>query len=141
MPATGGDAVQITRNGGDVPQESPDGKFLYYMKGDRIRSSAACGECRSEEVRRPRCSIPSIATAVWAVGGQGIYFFAKPDEKGHSEIRFYEFATGKTRKILTVERRSGLHRGFPRRPDDSLHADRSSRQRPDAGGELPMRLP
>jgi len=33
MPSSGGDAVQITRNSGDMPQESLDGKFLYYMKG------------------------------------------------------------------------------------------------------------
>ncbi len=37
MPATGGDAVQITPNGHerDLPQESPDGKSLYYVKADR----------------------------------------------------------------------------------------------------------
>jgi Tol biopolymer transport system component len=35
MPSGGGEAVQITRNSGDRPQESPDGKFLYYMKGGR----------------------------------------------------------------------------------------------------------
>ena len=43
----------------------------------------------------------------WAALEQGIYFFTKPDEKGHSEIRFYEFATGKTRKIQTIEREVG----------------------------------
>ena len=32
MSSSGGEAVQITRNSGDTPQESPDGKFLYYMK-------------------------------------------------------------------------------------------------------------
>ena len=33
MPSNGGEAVQITRNSGDMPEESADGKFLYYMKG------------------------------------------------------------------------------------------------------------
>src|SRR5438876_10060395 len=34
VPATGGKAVQITPNGEvrEMPQESPDGKFLYYKK-------------------------------------------------------------------------------------------------------------
>ena len=27
-----------------------------------------------------------------------------PDEKGHSDLSVYDFATGKTRKILTIER-------------------------------------
>ena len=33
MPANGGEAVQVTRDGGFAPIESPDGKFLYYLKG------------------------------------------------------------------------------------------------------------
>jgi hypothetical protein len=33
-PAEGGDAVQITHNTGDLPEESRDGKFLRYMKGE-----------------------------------------------------------------------------------------------------------
>jgi hypothetical protein len=42
----------------------------------------------------------------WEVGEQGIYYFAKPDEKGRSEIRLHEFASGKTRKILTFDLRA-----------------------------------
>ena len=33
MPSSGGEASQITHNSADMPQVSPDGKFLYYMKG------------------------------------------------------------------------------------------------------------
>jgi Tol biopolymer transport system component len=33
MPSTGGEAVQVTRNSGDSPQESSDRRSLYYMKG------------------------------------------------------------------------------------------------------------
>src|SRR5207237_1400286 len=33
VPAQGGEMVQITRNGGCVPLESPDGKVVYYQKG------------------------------------------------------------------------------------------------------------
>ena len=33
MPSTGGQAIQITRNSSDTPQESPDGKFVYVIKG------------------------------------------------------------------------------------------------------------
>jgi Tol biopolymer transport system component len=38
------------------------------------------------------------------VGQRGIYFFSSPDKQGHSDIRLYEFATGKIRKLLTIER-------------------------------------
>ena len=40
----------------------------------------------------------------WTVGEQGIYFFRTPDEKGHSDLCFYEFATEKTRTIVTIEK-------------------------------------
>jgi Tol biopolymer transport system component len=32
LPASGGDAIQVTHDGGFGPHESPDGKFLYYAK-------------------------------------------------------------------------------------------------------------
>ena len=34
VPAQGGAAIQVTRNGGGLPVESPDGKSLYFAKGD-----------------------------------------------------------------------------------------------------------
>ena len=40
----------------------------------------------------------------WVVGEQGIYFFGPEDDKGHSDINFYDFATEKTSKILTIEK-------------------------------------
>jgi Tol biopolymer transport system component len=38
MPAEGGSAVQVTRNGGYSGFESPDGKFLYYAR-DHVNTS------------------------------------------------------------------------------------------------------
>ena len=35
IPADGGDAIQVTRDGGFAPLESPDGKFIYYTKAFR----------------------------------------------------------------------------------------------------------
>src|SRR5439155_8443496 len=32
IPANGGEAIQVTRDGGFAPLESPDGKSLYYTK-------------------------------------------------------------------------------------------------------------
>jgi Tol biopolymer transport system component len=102
MPAAGGDAVQITRNGGDVPQVSPDGKFLYYHKGYPESCSVWRMPVGGGEETKVLDSVHCAGQ--WAFWGQGIYFFAKPDEKGRSDIRFYAFATGRISKILTVER-------------------------------------
>jgi len=35
VPFAGGDAMQVTKNGGWFSMESPDGKFLYYTKLNR----------------------------------------------------------------------------------------------------------
>jgi Tol biopolymer transport system component len=40
----------------------------------------------------------------WALVKEGVYFFRTPDKGGHSDLCFYEFATGQTRKILTIQR-------------------------------------
>ena len=36
MPASGGEATQVTRDGGSCPFESPDGRWLYYAKRPRF---------------------------------------------------------------------------------------------------------
>jgi len=102
MPSSGGEAVQITRNSGDIPQESSDGKFLYYMKGwpDAVSVWRA-----SVDGNREAKVLDSVhSEGQWAVGKEGIYFFRPPDKMGNSEICFYEFATGQIRKVLTIQR-------------------------------------
>jgi Tol biopolymer transport system component len=102
MPSGGGEAVQITRNSGDMPQESPDGRFLYYMKGwpEAVTVWRALPD-GSEEVN-VLDSIDSFGE--WTVGKEGMYFFRTSDKMGYRDICFYEFATGQTRKIVTTQR-------------------------------------
>jgi Tol biopolymer transport system component len=104
MPAGGGDAVQISRDkdGTDTPHESPDGRFVYYGKGCPAPSSVWRLPVEGGEATKVLDGVHP--EALWTVGRDGIYFFAKPDEKGHSDLSIYEFGTGKTRKILTIER-------------------------------------
>jgi hypothetical protein len=101
MPSTGGEAVQITRNSGDAPQESPDGKFVYYMKGwPKAVSVWRTAVDGNEEAK--------VLDAVhgeghWTVGRDGIYFFRTPNKLGFSDICFYDFAAGQIKKLLTVQ--------------------------------------
>ena len=103
MPAGGGKAVQVSRDAGaDLPRESPDGRFVYYSKGwpfaQTVWRMPATGGVRTKvlDAVHPH--------GLWTVGKEGIYFFTVPDKKGHSDLSLYEFATEKTRKILTIER-------------------------------------
>jgi Tol biopolymer transport system component len=52
----------------------------------------------------------------FTLGKEGIYFCTAPDKQGHKDLSIYDFATGKTRKILTIERQLGL--GLAVSPDD-----------------------
>jgi Tol biopolymer transport system component len=102
MPAKGGEAVRITRDGGDAPQESPDGRFVYYEKGWPAQSSVwRVPVAGGEEVKVLDSTHPE---AGWTVGKQGIYFFTPPDGQGRSDICLYKFSTGKTSRLLTIER-------------------------------------
>jgi Tol biopolymer transport system component len=102
MRSTGGGAIQVTRNGGDVPQESPGGKFLYYNKGWPLPLSVWKMPVESGQETKVLDSVNP--DTLWTVGSKGIYFFSAADDKGRSGLGVYEFATGKTTKLLTVER-------------------------------------
>ncbi len=105
MPAGGGQATQISndKEGVDYPQPSVDGKFIYYGKGWPGPSSVWRLPVEGGEATKVLDGIVH-PEGVWTVGPEGIYFFVRPDEKGYSDLCFYDFATGKIRKILTVER-------------------------------------
>jgi hypothetical protein len=49
----------------------------------------------------------------WALVKEGIYFFRPPDKAGHSDLDFYEFASGQSRKLLTIERPIDNHIAVP----------------------------
>ena len=102
MPSSGGEAVQITRNSGDAPRESPDGKFLYYMKGWPDAVSVWRASVDGNQEAKVLDSVHSEGQ--WSVGKEGIYFFRTPDKMGHSDLCFYEFASGQIRKVLTIQR-------------------------------------
>ena len=105
MPPTGGDAVQITRDpGADLPRESHDGKFVYYSKG--WPNPQSVWKVSVEGGAATKILDGVHRGGLWTVGPDGIYFFTEPDDKGQSDLSVHEFATGKTRKILTA--RAGM---------------------------------
>jgi Tol biopolymer transport system component len=102
MRSTGGEAVRITHNQGDVPQESPDRKFVYYSKG--WPSPLSVWKTRVEGGEETKVLYSVNPSSLWTVGQKGIYFFKAADGRGRSDLCLYEFATGKTTKLVTVER-------------------------------------
>jgi Tol biopolymer transport system component/tRNA A-37 threonylcarbamoyl transferase component Bud32 len=72
VAAGGGPVQQITKGGGNEPFESPDGKFLYYMKdpGGIWRMPVAGGQ--------PEPVVREARMFMYAAAGRSIYFCTGP---------------------------------------------------------------
>jgi Tol biopolymer transport system component len=99
MPADGGEAMQITQHEAFRPEESPDGKLLYYGKRnkDGLWSVPVSG---GEE----RQVLDTISGMNWTVASEGIYYLATATgSRARNLVQFYSFKTGKSNQVGTVE--------------------------------------
>jgi Tol biopolymer transport system component/predicted Ser/Thr protein kinase len=103
MPAAGGDAAQRTRNGADLPQESPDGKFLYYMKADRYPDQCSVWRMPTGGGEETRVVDSTSCYSPYRAVERGIYFVTPSDEQRRCEMRYRDLSTGEMRKIVTIE--------------------------------------
>ena len=122
MPALGGDAFQVTKNGGSEAQDSPDGKLLYVVKNsaDRLRSTdsthtSAPGGLWTMPVAggQETLLIPSVTAGYWCVTTPGIVYVdltKPPDSRDPKPVLFYDFATRRTTQVATIEK--GLESAF-----------------------------
>jgi Tol biopolymer transport system component/DNA-binding winged helix-turn-helix (wHTH) protein len=104
MPVQGGSATRITKNGGISPVESPDGQFLYYTKyeqGGVWRMPLQGGQ---ETVVLK--DVEGGSWPNWGVTADGIYYL-RFGKFPVVTIDFFEFATGKTIPIWSLEKEPG----------------------------------
>ena len=100
VPAAGGSAVQVTRNGGSGPMESPDGKTLFFVipilgnSGALWRMPVAGGEATQV--------VPSVFRYNFAVTSGGVYYTPFPAGDRPSSIEYLDFASGKITTIHTM---------------------------------------
>lgn len=104
MPAGAGEAIQITKGGGHVALESPDGQFVYYSvrggEGERdgmgaLRRVPVNGGTEEEVLR-------SVTFYNFAVRDDGIFFIPRADAEGRSAIHFFSFASRKSRPVAAI---------------------------------------
>ncbi len=95
----GDEATQVTRNGGIQAAESPDGRFLYYIKkhhGALFRMPSGGGD---EE---------QVAEMVWnngfAVLDDAVYYIATDEDTGAGPYRIvrYDVQDGRTRVVKAL---------------------------------------
>ena len=109
MPLPGGAPIQITRHAGISPQESADGRYLYYCKyeqGGLWRMPLGGGD--ETEVLK---DVGGFGWPDWALGAEGIYFL-KFGKLTDFSIEFLEFATGKTHRLWTLQKEPGWGLGL-----------------------------
>jgi eukaryotic-like serine/threonine-protein kinase len=101
MPTQGGKPVQVTRKGGFIALESPDGKVLYYAKSD---GPTSLWKVPVEGGEENQVLAPLSQGANFAVVDEGIYFIPTPDAAAGYSIQFLSFATRKITLITKIEK-------------------------------------
>jgi Tol biopolymer transport system component len=102
IPASEGEAVQLTRGGGTNPHESPDGRYLYYVTRGSDTALWRLPLAGGPAVRLTDEMFHLIGLHV--VEG-GAYFVARPQTSGRAQdfqIRFYDVQTNRTHVVATV---------------------------------------
>ncbi|MCP4548118.1 MAG: hypothetical protein GY835_16765 [bacterium] len=97
----GGDARQITFNGGNQAQESPDGRLLYYSSsnanGNLWSMPSTGGE--SEQV----IDLEGEQLLDWDISSEGIFYCHKESVKAQEyTLDFHSFDSGKKMPVLTT---------------------------------------
>ena len=106
IPASGGEAVQMTHSGVGVPLASSDGRWVYYTKLDRSvwKIPANGGE---EAPVLPPATVPNYFC--FALTQVGIYYPGQLDQVSRTvPLRLYRFVDGSTIDISHFDKTLGL---------------------------------
>jgi Tol biopolymer transport system component len=98
VPAAGGAAVQVTRNGGARAAASADGRQIYYTKHDGDAALWSMPVAGGDE----REVLPSVVGRAFAVLADGIYFIPRPGPDGRSGVHSLDFSTGAVQQVLRL---------------------------------------
>jgi serine/threonine protein kinase len=112
VPAAGGPATQVTRNGGVAAFESADGKYLYYDKDLDARGTDSLYRMPVEGGREDEVVPRLEGWAHFGVTAKGVYFMT--DSR---TIRFLDPGSGGVSTLATLEKDDGSG-GLCVSPDD-----------------------
>ena len=138
IPAGGGPAVQVTRQGGLAAFESADGRWLYYAKDTARPTSIWRVPVDGGEETKVLDGLSYSFN--FAVTAKGIYLLAlrgAPPVDFHRVLRLrdrQDDVAPHPRSAVLVRLRAGARRAL-----DPVLEDRQPGQRPDAGRERPVR--
>ena len=99
VPVSGGSAVQVTKENRYLPQESPDGKRLYYVLAKQpmeIRSMSVEGG----EERAEKGMFTGIRDGAWVTADHGLYFVVGVPRQ--YSVGFYDATTHRVKKVADL---------------------------------------
>jgi Tol biopolymer transport system component/DNA-binding winged helix-turn-helix (wHTH) protein len=109
--AEGGEPVPVTRNGAVHPQESADGRYLYYAKPADLSPANSTTELAGiwristsggpEQLVLPAEQAPD--GWAWTVGSAGIYFVVAGEQRG-AVLKFFNFDSRAVSQIAELPR-------------------------------------
>ena len=99
MPAEGGQAVQVTKQGGREAFESADGRFVFYTKDRDLPGLWRTPVDGGEEVR----VYNEASMGLWAVMEQGVYLL-NSKVNARPALEFFDFRTGRTTQLATLDK-------------------------------------
>jgi Tol biopolymer transport system component len=108
MPVAGGEAIQITRDGGENPRESVDGRFLFYTDrhwNSTIRRVPVNG---GEEV--PITAGREISGLSWTLWGNRIVYVTEAPQDRVGHVESLDLDTGIVERLFSSE--AGLGAGL-----------------------------
>ncbi len=117
--AEGVQAQQVTQNGGSAAMESPDGRFLYFTKGQGVTSLWKMPVEGGEETLLAE---NLFGAANFYVTDQGVYFISRSEHEAGEDsgsvaysLEFLNLTTGKTNAVTAIEQPADL--GLAMSPD------------------------
>jgi Tol biopolymer transport system component len=113
MPAAGGDALLVTNEGGTWPLESPDGREVYFLRGEG--DSQSLWKTPLDGSGKTIQLLDSVYRGNYAVVKDGIYFIAQSRE-GRFAIHFLNFSTAKATQVAAIPKT--VMWGFSVSPDE-----------------------
>src|SRR5439155_14921189 len=99
MPPQGGEAIQVTPNGGRIAFESPDGKSVYYTKSEEGKEGVWRMPFAGGEEPQVINSV-IVAGRAFSITRHGVYFITGTQS---STIQFLSFRTQQNEILATVE--------------------------------------
>ena len=114
MPAAGGPAARVTKAGGVEPQETPDGRAIFYLDHPPPGAGGLSGPSRlmtvsvdgGEEV----VVLDGVRLSLWSVTKQGIVFVTVENES--DALDFYSFSDRRVRRLGTLPFRVSRVAGY-----------------------------